>query len=80
MNIYQKIILGIGAIAFIVAVGIMPVRYDMRGTIREEYDPARNVYHYVDFYATSLRGIVVISATVAAWLIAGKSTRKKEEE
>ena len=72
MNNIQKIILALGAIVFVVIVGIVPVRYDMPGTIRLEYNPARNAYHYVDFYATSLRGIAVLGATAALWAIAGK--------
>lgn len=79
MNIYQKIILGIGAVFFIFLVGLNPVRHTMIGSRAYDYRPNfPGGYTKVDFYATSLRGLAVVGATFATWAIAGKTKKKTD--
>lgn len=75
MNIYQKIIIGVGAIALIIVVAIYPVKYPQSILKEGNQLESRKVYitiYRTDTEATSLRGLAVIGATTAAWLIAGK--------
>lgn len=75
MNVYQKIILGIGAIALIIVIAKFPAKYP-QSILQEGYQHStRKSYitiYRTDIGATSLRGLAVIGATAAAWLITGK--------
>lgn len=83
MNIYQKIILGIGAVVFVLVVAIYPVKY-IKASRNEAYffpsttTTVHDQYAFVDIGATSLRGLAVVGATVATWAVAGKTKKKTD--
>ena len=80
MNIYQKIILGIGAIALIYFLAIAPVKYEH--STGRYIEAGKGAVYYpiyrVDIGATSLRGLAVVGATAAIWAIAGKTKKKSD--
>lgn len=68
MNIYQRIILIIGAIVFVVVLLTSPrVNYMSNGLIRKAEKPKEGYFQHapiIDIKTTSVRGVAVLGATV----------------
>ena len=73
VNVFQKIILALGVIVFILAVAVYPEKYVKRSQGEAYYFPATTThYAFIDLGTTSLRGVTILITTAALWAIAGK--------
>jgi|GEM_PF-6646268 hypothetical protein len=88
MNFLQKLILVLGALAFIIVIALYPAEIKKEipiGTVRKGgllYQRSESITRTelrTDIGTTALRGIAVIVGTTALFLVAGKRKETEEE-